>query len=115
MDKSLEKALEFANYMATLENQRRLLLEKFKENTIHYAHGGKFTVDSGFIGYVLSLDTSDTTHIVLDDNKIPVLIQDLEKFITDVKEIYHTALQNYYEEHEKLKKSRTVEKLIGSD
>ena len=34
MDERLEKALEFANYMTTLNNQKRVLKEKFYESEV---------------------------------------------------------------------------------
>ena len=34
MDRRLEKALEFGNYMATLNNQKRLLKEKFLDQSV---------------------------------------------------------------------------------
>ena len=44
MDPRLEKALDFSNYMITLNNQRNLLHEKFLENCVHYINGGKFNI-----------------------------------------------------------------------
>ena len=46
MDKRLEKALEFANFNVTLNNQKRILKEKYKEDPIFYPCGLKFTVDA---------------------------------------------------------------------
>jgi len=36
MDERLEKALDFSNYMLTLNNQKRLLAEKYQEELIHF-------------------------------------------------------------------------------
>ena len=36
MDERLEKALEFSNFMVTLDNQLRNLREKFYQDTIFY-------------------------------------------------------------------------------
>ena len=33
MDQRLEKALDFSNYMVTLNNQKRVLTEQFKQDT----------------------------------------------------------------------------------
>ena len=51
MDKRLQQALDFSQYMTTLNNQKRLLLEKFYENCILYYNGGKFTVTPELISY----------------------------------------------------------------
>ena len=44
MDERLKKALDFSNYMVTLNNQKRVLKEKFFENRIYYYNGGQFSV-----------------------------------------------------------------------
>ena len=43
MDSRLDKALEFSNYMTTLNNQKRLLWENYQQNLVYYFNGGKFT------------------------------------------------------------------------
>ena len=45
MEESLEKALEFSNYSVTLNNQKRILSEKYQENLIIYYLGGTFTAN----------------------------------------------------------------------
>ena len=39
MDERLEKALDFGNYSVTLNNQKRLLKEKFYDDCIMYQNG----------------------------------------------------------------------------
>jgi len=112
MDSSLEKALKFSNYMATLDNQKRIILEKFQEQTVYYFNGGQFTVDLTLLSYVNILLSSTSTGVLLDDKKIPILVTDLAKFYQDIFDTYHNSLTNYYNEYEQLKKSRTVEKLV---
>ena len=41
MDERLEKALEFSNYMITLNNQRNLIQEKFQEQSSKIANQSK--------------------------------------------------------------------------
>lgn len=38
MDERIEKAFQVANYMATLSNQRRIILEEFNQRTVHYVN-----------------------------------------------------------------------------
>ena len=54
MDERLEKALEFSNYMTTLNNQRRIIKEQFLENCVHYINGGKFSVNRELITFYRS-------------------------------------------------------------
>ena len=51
MDERLEKALDMSNYMVTLNNQKRLLKEQYKENLIYYFNGGQFTVTQDLISF----------------------------------------------------------------
>ena len=44
MDEKLSKALEFANYTRTFEDQRRLLKERYFDSLVFFNNGGQFTV-----------------------------------------------------------------------
>ena len=113
MDKRLEKALEFSNYMITLNNQRKLIQEKFQEESTHYYNGGKFCVTRDLIAFVQSLiSLKQTSTILIDDNNIPVEIENLEKFAIDLYNTYFKAANNYLTEYNSIKKNRTVEGLI---
>lgn len=113
MDNRLEKALEFSKYMTTLSNQRRLLHEKYLENSIHYLNGGKFTVNKELINFcnMLSLNNQDTA-ILIDDNNMPVEISNVNKFLEDILDIYFTTTQEYFIQFNKLKSNRTVEGML---
>ena len=41
MDERLEKALDFANYMTTLNNQKRVAKENFMKIMSYYFNGGQ--------------------------------------------------------------------------
>lgn len=114
MDERLEKALEFSNYMITLNNQRTLIKEKFKEQSIFYYNGGKFAASQERIAFVQSLLSKDqTTAILIDDNDIPIEIDMLDAFYDDLLSTYHEASNLYLAEYNKIKKNRTVEGLIS--
>lgn len=117
MDERLEKALEFANYMKTLSNQRRVLQEQFKESLIYFYNGSQFTISIELINYANMLVEKDiTTNIVfVDDNEIPVSITDLSKFLEDIQDQYFQALNKYYSDYSKLKSNRSVEKLVNHE
>ena len=38
MDEKLSKALDYSNYMVTLNNQKRLLEEKYQQDLLHLYH-----------------------------------------------------------------------------
>lgn len=111
MDERLEKALDFSNYMVTLNNQRRALKEKFLASLVYFYNGGSFTVTKELINFVKTLvDTGNDTDVVLiDDNDIPVSVKDLNDFLSSIMNIYFTAANEYYTEYQTLRKNRTIE------
>jgi len=114
MDERLEKALEFSNYMITLNNQRKLIQEKFQEQSIYYYNGGKFAVTRDLIAFVQSLTALNQTRtILIDDNDIPVEVEDLEKFATNLYSTYFEAANTYLTQYNNIKKNRSVEGLIN--
>lgn len=114
MDEKLEKALEFSNYMVTLNNQKKLIHEKFLENSVYYYNGGKFAVTKELLGFVQGLvQMNQTSTILVDDNDIPVEITDLEQFSLDLYNTYFTAANEYLVEYNNIKKNRTVEGLVN--
>ena len=79
MDERLEKALDFSNYMVTLNNQKRLLAEQFDQDIIYYTRGGQFTVTQELISFCHTLFASDqTVAVLIDDNNIPIEIEEIE-------------------------------------
>lgn len=115
MDERLEKALNFSNYMVTLNNQKRVLREKFKENTVYYFNGGQFTVTKELITFVNMLVERDNTEdvVLIDDNETPILVADLEDFLSDIISTYFTASNAYHAEYKILTKKRSVSKLVN--
>ena len=117
MDSRLEKALEFSNYVTTLSNQKRVLQEQYKQNLIYFFNGCQFTIDKELINYTYMLIQTDNTNnvVFVDDNEIPIVIEDVTEFLEDIKNIYLEESNNYYNSYSKLKKSRTISKLVDYD
>jgi hypothetical protein len=114
MDERLKSALSFSNYQSTLSNQRRILKEKFNTSLTYGYNGGIFKVDRDLINFVQFLISQDrkTDLPLIDSNQNPIMIDDLEKFLENILNVYISSTLEYYNEYEKIKKSRTVEKLI---
>jgi hypothetical protein len=117
VDERLKKALDISNYMVTLNNQKRLLKEKFYENLIYFDSGSQFIVTQNLITFVKLLVESgyDTDVVLIDDNDIPVKIANLQDFYQNILDVYFRSANEYMNEYEKIKKSRTVEKLIDHE
>lgn len=114
MDERLEKALQFSNYMTTLNNQKRILKEKYFENLLYFSHGCQFTVTKELITFVgmLISNGNDTDIVLTDDNDTPAKIENLNLFYDEILDVYFTASNSYHSEYTMLKKNRTTEKLV---
>ena len=109
MDKRLEKALEFANYSNTLLNQKKLARQRFLDSCVFYYEAGKFTASQQLITYSNSL-VKDS--IILDDNNVPIKIKSINKFQKDLLKKYTDAINEYYDEYQRLTSKKTVKDLL---
>lgn len=114
MDERLQKALEFSNYMVTLNNQKRVLKERFREQTVFYYQGGQFTVTKDLMTFVGMLveQGNDEDIVLVDDNETPIMVKDLGEFQAEILNTYFTAANEYHAGYENLRKNRSVEKLV---
>lgn len=113
MDQYLEKAFDVANYMVTLANQKRILKEQFKQNLIYFYSGSTFSVNKELINFVKTMiDVGQTDHVLIDDNDLPVHIENLSEFLDNILSIFSSASNEYYSKYQKLKNSRSVESLL---
>jgi len=114
MDERLEKALDFSNYMLTLNNQKRLLAEKYQEDLIYFYSGSQFTITRELITFVSAMVSADQDEVVItDDNNIPCMVENLSNFYGEIINKFTSASNDYYTKYSDLKKSRSVEKLVG--
>ncbi len=113
MDERIEKAFQTANYMASLSNLRRVALEELNQNLIYYSQGATFTVNRDLITFVkILLDIGNTESVLLDDNNIPVQIENLQDFFTKILSIYAEASNDYLRKYQEIKSKRKVEALV---
>lgn len=113
MDEKLKQALDFSHYMITLNNQKRVLKEQYQNDIVYYFNGGQFTVKQELVSFcqaLISLKQIET--ILVDDNGIPVEIEDLFTFTNNIVNVYFKAINRYLIEYNKLKSNRTVEGII---
>ena len=116
MDERLKKAINFSNYMVTLNNQKRLLKEKYQEDLLYYYNGCQFSITKELITFLGFLVEKGNDSVVLtDDNQVPTRIEHLEDFFDQVLDKYFTASNDYLNDYEALKKKRSVEKLAELD
>jgi len=113
MDERLEKALDFSNYMVTLNNQKRALKEKFLSDCVFYQNGGRFTITKDLINFCKTMiDFGNHDELILiDDNDLPIEIENLKDFFQKIVDIYFSASNSYHSEYQKIRNNRSVEKM----
>lgn len=112
MSAKLTKALEFANYRATLNNQQQVLKSKTQSLLSYSINGGTFTINRELLTFCkLLLDDNKKQAVLLDiyDNPIQV---DLREFYDEILSRYFEVTNDYYAEYEKLRKARKVHKIV---
>jgi len=114
MDDKLKEALEFSNYRLTLNNQKQNLIQRMNvQLTIGYSNA-MFTVTLDLLNFVQQLiDKKIEQFVFIDSNQNPVLITRLEDFHSKLFSAYAEALNEFYNDYEKIKKQRSTKGLVG--
>lgn len=109
----LEKALDFSNTMQTFNLNKNNLKVK-TQNLLNYStNGGTFNIDQSLIGFMHMIVTSGKKEaILLDKNDVPIKINNTEKFLEDISSLYFEAINEYYNDYQKLRSSRKIEKVL---
>ncbi len=114
MDERLEKAFQTANYMASLSNLRKVAIEELHQQLIYYYQGSSFTVTRELIVFIHTLtELGKTESIILDDNSIPLKIENLNEFLNELLSVYTEASNAYLATYNEIKSKRKVEGLIA--
>lgn len=112
MSTTLSKALEFANYRTTLNNQKQALKVKTQGLLMYSINGGTFSVDRELITFCkMLLDQEEEFCVLLDDYENPIRVE-LESFYDEILSRYNEATNEYYVEYEKLKKARSIQNVL---
>ena len=112
MDSKLEKAIEFSDYSQTLQNQKNILLNQYKDTCYHYTNGCAFEVTPDLIVFCNFMFSKDKPLVLLDSNNTPIEIEDPKKFIDDIVDIYVQSTNNYLMKYNNFKKDKTVKGLL---
>lgn len=113
MDEKLSKALQFANFTRTFEDQKNILKETYFDSLIYYTNGGQFTVNKTLLTFVNLLLQKQESAVIVDDNDNPFQIENLQEFYDNILDLYFQSSNEYYEKVRELKTSRSIEKLVG--
>lgn len=114
MDERVEKAFEVANYMATLSNQRRIILEEFNQKLIYYVNGATFKITPQLITFTKSvIDLGHTSDVpFVDDNNFPVIIENVTEFFDKIVEIYFSGINEYATKFAEIRSKRNIGDIV---
>ena len=115
MDEKLSKALQFANFTRTFEDQKTILKETYFDSLIYYTNGGQFTVNKSLLTFVNLLLEKQDSAVIVDDNDNPFQIDNLQEFYDNILDLYFQSSNEYYEKVRDLKTKRSVGKLVGHE
>lgn len=113
MDEKIEKAFEVANYMATLSNQRRIILEEFNYALIYYINGATFKINPELINFTKTMiELGNTNNVFLDSNNLPVIIPNIIDFYNNITTIYFKSLSEYHTKYTEISKKRKIMDIV---
>jgi len=115
MDEKIQKAFSVANYMATLSNQKRILLEEYSQKLVYYTNGATFKVSQELITFTKAvLDLGYTSDVpFVDNNNLPIIINDVQQFFDDIIIIYFESTNDYSAKYAEIKNKRKVEDIVN--
>jgi hypothetical protein len=114
MDERIEKAFAVANYMATLSNQRKIILEEYNQKLVYYINGATFKITPELINFTKTvLDLGYNSDVAfIDANNFPVIISDVQKFFDDVMLVYFESTNSYAAKYAELKRKRKISDMV---
>lgn len=114
MDKRLEAAFDLVNYQETIRNQRDLLEQWVDEKLQYGCNGGLFNITPELISMInVLIATNRLNVILLDKNKTPIKVEDLQKFYDDILGLYIEVTNQYYADYQRLQSQRTTAEVVG--
>jgi hypothetical protein len=114
MDERIEKAFAVANYMATLSNQRRIILEEYNQKLVYYTNGATFKVTPELINFAkTTMELGYTSDVpFVDANNFPIIIADVKDFLDNIVSVYFEALNEYAVKYADLKTKRKITDIV---
>lgn len=110
---NLDQILAQAKYQTTIRQQRELLVTQFQDQCSLIKNGRIFDITPEFLAGIESQGRYNNNQCwVIDRNQNPVLIEDVESFVSDGFRIYNNAAETYGNALTALQKLRTVKDVI---
>jgi hypothetical protein len=114
MDERLEKALEHANFKATVFQHRENLKLKLESMLTYAAEGAVFHVGPELIAFIDTLmRNGEKGGVLLDSRNHPVKIASYKELLAKLLSLYHESVNEYYIEYDKLRRARNTKTVVG--
>lgn len=113
MEERLEKALEFANYRQTLNNQLHKVKVRAEGLLLFAKNGGNFVINQElicFLDYLTRAGLKETN--LLDKDNTPVHIADVDVFLKEITKRYTEVTNDYLNEYQAIRKLRNIKSII---
>jgi len=92
MDEKLLNALEVGKTLDSINRHKKLLFEQYIETATFYYNGGRFVATGSLMALLHQLEMGS---IVIDEDNIPVQLNDILEFSNEVKKHYQQATEDY--------------------
>jgi len=113
MDERLQKALDFSNYTATINNQKRNIKNRFEQLQLVHHAGGTFVANQETISFVKTMiDLGHTSGVIIDVRDNPINIKSFQELIEKLTDAYFSATTEYEAEYAKIRKSRNIKSMM---
>ena len=113
MDERLEKALDFANYRATIANQKNNLKNRIATLKVCHFSGAQFTANKTNISFIKAMiDLGYEEAVIEDDKENPVEVKDLQGLLDELTGAYHAAMNEFLIENTKINKARALKTIM---
>lgn len=114
MSNLLAEAIKLSDKMEVISNQLSILKEEYQQKLHYYTSGGSFECSREFISFVkLLVDSGNSKDVVVvDKNNIPIRIDDLNLFLTEVLNCHFSATNEYYTKYNSVISQKNIELLV---
>jgi hypothetical protein len=113
MDQRLKEAIEYSNYRLTLATHKKNIRLRAEAIQLVSDSGGMFRSSEQLILWLDYLIRSGTEQYVLNDsNDQPVLVKDLVALHKKLADGHAKSMNLLHAENEKIKRARTIEKVV---
>lgn len=113
MTENLEKTFELANILTSISNQKRTLYEEYTQSLLYFYNGGTFKIDKDLISFLSVLKSyNNESCVLIDANKIPVEIENIENFLSSIIDQYTRCSNEYFAEYQKIKNNKNLQSIL---